>query len=65
MLPFEAGDALAAADIMSGLVGAGHNAALQAIWLAGTASHRNLTFVTRNRRHFDHILNLEIENWFD
>ena len=26
---------------------------------------RNLTFVTRNRRHFDPIRNLKIENWFD
>jgi predicted nucleic acid-binding protein len=65
VLPFEAADALAAADIMSALAGGGRNAALQDIWLAGAAAHRNLTFVTRNRRHFDHILNLKIENWFD
>jgi len=65
VLPFEAADALAAADIMSSLAGSGHNAALQDIWLAGVAANRALTFVTRNRRHFDRILNLKIENWFD
>jgi predicted nucleic acid-binding protein len=65
VLPFEAADAVAAADIMSALAGAGRNAALQDIWLAGVAVNRNLTFVTRNRRHFDPILNLKIENWFD
>jgi predicted nucleic acid-binding protein len=65
VLPFEAADAVAAADIMSALAGSGRNAALQDIWLAGVAANRNLTFVTRNRRHFDPILNLKIENWFD
>jgi predicted nucleic acid-binding protein len=65
VLPFETADALAAADIMSALAGSGRNAALQDIWLAGVAANRNLTFVTRNRRHFDPILNLKIENWFD
>jgi tRNA(fMet)-specific endonuclease VapC len=65
MLPFEAADALAAADIMSALLGSGRNAALQDIWLAGVAANRHLTFVTRNQRHFDHILNLKVENWFD
>jgi predicted nucleic acid-binding protein len=65
VLPFEATDAVAAADIMSVLAGSGRNAALQDIWLAGAAANRNLTFVTRNRRHFDPILNLKIENWFE
>ena len=65
LLPFETADAVAGADIMSVLAGAGRNAALQDIWLAGAAVNRNLTFVTRNRRHFDPILNLKIENWFD
>jgi predicted nucleic acid-binding protein len=65
VLPFEAADAIAAADIMSALEGSGRNAALQDIWLAGTAANRNLTFVTRNRRHFDPILNLKVENWFE
>ena len=55
----------AAADIMSALAGSGRNAALQDIWLAGMAANRNLTLVTRNRRHFEFILNLKIENWFD
>jgi predicted nucleic acid-binding protein len=65
VLPFEAADALAAADIMSALTRSGRNAALQDIWPAGVAANRNLTLVTRNRRHFDLILNSKIENWFD
>jgi len=65
VLPFETTDALAAADIKSSLAGSGHNAAFQDIWLAGVATNRDLTFVTRNSRHFDRILSLKIENWFD
>jgi predicted nucleic acid-binding protein len=65
VLPFEPADAIAAADILSALAGVGRNAALQDIWLAGMAANRNLTFVTRNRRHFDPVINLRIENWFD
>ena len=52
LIPFEAADAVAAADILSALAGSGRNAALQDIRLAGMAANRNLTFVTRNRRHF-------------
>jgi len=31
----------------------------------GVATNRGLTLVTRNVRHFDRILNLRVENWFD
>ena len=65
VLPFEQQDALAAADIMSALAGSGQNAALQDIWLAGVALNHNLTFVTRNRRHFDRMTALKVENWFE
>jgi tRNA(fMet)-specific endonuclease VapC len=65
VLPFDADDALAAADVMSALAGSGYNAALQDIWLAGLATNRGLTLVTRNIRHFNRILNLRVENWFD
>jgi tRNA(fMet)-specific endonuclease VapC len=64
-LPFDADDALAAADIMSVLASSGYNTALQDIWLAGLATNRGLTLVTRNVRHFNRILNLRVENWFD
>ena len=65
VLPIDANDALAAADIMSGLAGAGYSGALQDIWLAGVASNRDLTLVTRNVRHFERIPGLRVENWFD
>ena len=65
MLPFTEQDALTAADLMAPLVGGGQNLALQDIWLAGVAFARNFTFVTRNRRDFDRIMGLKVENWFD
>jgi predicted nucleic acid-binding protein len=65
LLSFEQKDAIAAADIMSGLVGSGHNAAIQDILLAGVALNHNFTFVTRNRKHFDRMTSLQVENWFE
>ena len=65
VLPIDVNDALAAADIMSALTGSGYSGALQDIWLAGTATNRGMILVTRNVRHFDRILNLRVENWFD
>ena len=65
VLPFTEQDALAGADLMAPLVAGGHNLALQDIWLAGVAFGRNLTFVTRNRRDFDRVTGLKVENWFE
>ena len=65
VLPFTQQDALAAADLMAPVVAGGHNLALQDVWLAGVAFGRNLTFVTRNRRDFDRITGLKVENWFE
>ena len=53
------------ADLMAPLVGWGQHLALQDIWLAGVALGRNLTLVTRNRRDFDRITGLKVENWFE
>jgi tRNA(fMet)-specific endonuclease VapC len=33
--------------------------------IAATAKSRNLTLVTRNVRHFDHVSGLKVENWFE
>lgn len=65
VLPFTQQDAMVAADLMAPLVAAGQNLALQDIWLAGVAFERNLTFVTRNRRDFDRLTALKVENWFE
>lgn len=65
VLPVDADDALAAADVLAVLSGSGCNAALQDVWLAGVAANRGLTLVTRNVRHFERILNIRVENWFD
>ena len=64
VLPFDEADALAAADLMAPLVGAGTNLAVQDVWLAGVAFRRDLVFVTRNGRDFDQITGLKVENWF-
>jgi len=32
--------------------------------IAATAKDHDLTLVTRNVRHFDHVSGLRIENWF-
>lgn len=49
---------------MAPLAAAGHNLALQGVWLAGTAFNRSFNSVTRNRRDFDRITGLSIQNWF-
>jgi tRNA(fMet)-specific endonuclease VapC len=50
---------------MAPMVAAGQSLALQDLWLAGMAFNRNFTFVTRNRRDFDRITGLKVENWFE
>jgi len=64
-LPFTVQDAMAAADMMAPLVGGGQNLSVQDIWLAGVATNRGLTLVTRNRRDFDRVPGLRVENWFE
>lgn len=64
-LPFNEQDSLAAADLLATLAGGGHNLGLQDVFLAGAAFSRGFTLVTRNRRDFDRIIGLQIENWFE
>ena len=33
--------------------------------IAATAKSMNLTLVTRNVRHFEHVVGLRVENWFE
>ena len=33
--------------------------------IAASALAKNLTLVTRNVRHFDHVTGLKIDNWFE
>jgi tRNA(fMet)-specific endonuclease VapC len=65
VLPFTPEDALFSADLLAPLAAQGNALALQDLWLAGTAYRHNLTLVTRNRRDFDRVRGLKIENWFD
>ena len=65
VLPFTEQDALTAADLMAPLIKSGQQFSLQDIWLAGVAYGRDLTLVTRNRRDFDRVPGLKLENWFE
>ena len=65
VLPLTERAALTAADLMAPLVAAGINPPLQDLWLAGVAYDLGYTMVTRNRRDFDRITGLKLENWFD
>jgi predicted nucleic acid-binding protein len=64
VLPLVESNALAAADLFSGIAGGGRSMSVQDILIAGTAWAAGATLVTRNTRHFDHIPGLKIENWF-
>jgi tRNA(fMet)-specific endonuclease VapC len=33
--------------------------------IAATAKAKNLILVTRNVRHFNHVVGLKVENWFE
>jgi predicted nucleic acid-binding protein len=65
VLPLRKDDALAAADLLSSLAGAGHNITIQDILIAGTAWATGRTLVTRNTRHFHRIIGLKLEDWFE
>jgi len=65
VIGFDQEDAVAAADVLSPLVGAGQNIAVQDVMLAGMALRCGFTMVTRNRRHFDRATGLQVENWFE
>lgn len=62
VIGLEREDAVAAADVLSPLVDAGQNIAVQDVMLAGMALRRGLTLVTRNRRDFDRMTGLQMEN---
>jgi tRNA(fMet)-specific endonuclease VapC len=65
LLPFTNADAQAAADLMATAAGSGRILSIQDVLLAGAAYARDFILVTRNRRDFDPIVGLRVENWFD
>lgn len=65
IMPLRREEALSAADHLAVLLNRGLSITVQDILIAGTASARGLTLVTRNTRHFERILGLRLENWFE
>lgn len=65
VIPLRRDEALNAADHLSVLMTQGYNITIQDILIAGTASALGLILVTRNVCHFDRIIGLKRENWFE
>lgn len=63
-LPVDERVALAAAKLRGALRKAGHPIDVQDAFIAATAMSHNLVLVTRNLRHFEHVPDLDVENWF-
>ena len=63
IIPFNADDAVYAADIRGLLEKQGLIIGPYDLQLAGQALSRNLTFITHNTREFNRIPNLRLEDW--
>ena len=63
IVPFEWGDAEAAARVKAYLTKAGKNIGSYDTLIAGTAQQRELILVTSNTATFEGILGLQLENW--
>ncbi len=63
LLPFDAEDALRAAEIRASLKSLGTPIGPYDTLLAGQALARDLTLVTRNTREFSRVEGLRVENW--
>ena len=64
-LPLDLGVAVAAADLRAEWKIKGTPVGYRDGLIAATARGMGLTLVTRNVRHFDHVLGLNVENWFE
>lgn len=63
ILPFEIEDGRCAAEIRAILDGEGQGIGLYDILIAGQARARDITLVTANRREFDRVPGLRVEDW--
>jgi tRNA(fMet)-specific endonuclease VapC len=63
LLPFDAGDARAAAEIRADLRRKGTPIGPYDLLIAGQAVARGLVVVTRNVREFERVEQLEVEDW--
>lgn len=65
IIPFDEALAIAAGELRAEWKRNGTPAGYGDGLIAATAKQRNLTLVTRNVRHFDHVRGLVVENWFE
>ena len=64
-LEFGEGAAFRAGCLQAQLEKAGRLIGTEDVQMAATALHHGLVLVTRNTRHFDHVPELRVENWFE
>jgi tRNA(fMet)-specific endonuclease VapC len=65
VLDFDYATAVRAGELRAGWKQAGTPVGYEDGLIAATALVANLTLVTRNTRHFDHVAGLKVENWFE
>lgn len=63
VLPFTAEDARASASVRAALESKGRPIGAYDVLIAGAALARGLTLVTSNRREFERVSGLRVENW--
>ena len=64
-MPFSPDHALRAGEIQATLTRSNLALEWRDVMIAAVASHHDWTLVTRNTRHFERIVGLKIENWFE
>ena len=65
VLDFDYATAVRAGELRAAWKQAGTPVGYEDGLIAAAALVANLTLVTRNTRHFDHIAGLKVENWFE
>jgi tRNA(fMet)-specific endonuclease VapC len=65
VLPFSAEHALRAGEIQTTLSRAQLELEWRDVMLAAVALHEGFILVTRNTRHFERVIGLRLENWFE
>lgn len=63
ILPITQEVAVTAGDIAADLSLQGYSISPEDLLIAATAINGNMTLVTANERHFEHIKRLKVENW--
>ena len=65
VLPFSKEHALRAGEVQATLTRSNLAVDWRDVMIAAVALHHDFTLVTRNTRHFERIIGLKLENWFE